>query len=112
MCRGGDLVELRAAAEWIASLPHRHKVIVAGNHDWAFAREPAAARALVGDAAIYLEDAGATIEGRQLWGSPWQPAFHDWAFNLPRGEALATVWRKIPPGLDILVTHGPPADAA
>lgn len=108
LCRGGELDELREAAAWIAALPHRHKVIVAGNHDWAFAREPAAARALLGGA-IYLEDGEATIEGLRFWGSPWQPAFHDWAFNLPRGEALAAVWRKIPPGLDVLITHGPPA---
>lgn len=108
LCRGGDLDELREAAAWIAALPHRHKVIVAGNHDWAFLREPAAARALLGGA-IYLEDGEATIEGLRFWGSPWQPAFHDWAFNLPRGEALAAVWRKIPPGLDVLITHGPPA---
>ena len=33
MCRRGDLDELREAAAWIHSLPHRHKVIVAGNHD-------------------------------------------------------------------------------
>ncbi len=46
MCRSGDLDELRGDAEWLRSLPHRHKVIVAGNHDWAFAREPDAARAL------------------------------------------------------------------
>ena len=108
LCRGGDLDELREVAAWIASLPHRHKVIVAGNHDWAFAREPAAARAALAGM-TYLEDSEATIEGMRFWGSPWQPAFHDWAFNLPRGTALAAVWAKIPAGIDVLVTHSPPA---
>jgi len=108
LCRGGELDELREAAAWLAELPHRHKIVVAGNHDWAFAREPAAARALLGGA-LYLEDAGAAIDGVRFWGSPWQPAFHDWAFNLPRGEPLAAVWRRIPPSIDVLVTHGPPA---
>jgi predicted phosphohydrolase len=108
LCRGGELDELREAAAWLAELPHRHKIVVAGNHDWAFAREPAAARSLLGGA-LYLEDAGATIEGVRFWGSPWQPAFHDWAFNLPRGEPLAAVWRRIPPSIDVLITHGPPA---
>lgn len=107
MCRHGDLAELRIAARWIGGLPHRHKVIVAGNHDWAFAREPGAARAMF-TGAHYLEDAEVTIEGMRFYGSPWQPAFHDWAFNVPRGAALAAVWAKIPRGLDVLITHGPP----
>jgi hypothetical protein len=107
MCRGGDLVELRAAAEWILALPHRHKVIVAGNHDWAFAREPGAARAMF-RGAHYLEDAELTLDGVRFYGSPWQPAFCNWAFNLPRGPELAAVWARIPHGLDVLVTHGPP----
>ena len=50
-----------------------------------------------------------TVEGLRIWGSPWQPWFYDWAFNLKRGEALAEKWELIPEGVDILVTHGPPA---
>jgi predicted phosphohydrolase len=107
MCRGGDLVELRTAADWINRLPHRHKVIVAGNHDWAFAREPGAARAMF-PAAHYLEDAELALDGVRFYGSPWQPEFCNWAFNLPRGPALAAVWAKIPRGVDVLITHGPP----
>jgi Calcineurin-like phosphoesterase len=107
MCRGGDLDELRGAVAWIASLPHRHKLIVAGNHDWAFAREPELARALLGDIA-YLEDSATTIEGFTIYGAPWQPAYNDWAFNLPRGAPLAEKWSSIPRGLDLLVTHSPP----
>jgi predicted phosphohydrolase len=110
LCRGGTLDELRAAAGWLAALPHAHKVVVAGNHDWALAREAAAARAILADAGVtYLEDKGAVIMGHRFWGSPWQPAFHDWAFNLPRGAPLAARWGLIPPGLDVLVTHVPPA---
>jgi len=107
LCRGGDLDELREAAAWIAALPHRHKIIVAGNHDWCFVHDPAAARALLGEM-HYLEDAELVLDGIRFYGSPWQPEFNDWAFNLPRGEAIAAVWRKIPAGLDVLITHGPP----
>ncbi|MBA3453790.1 MAG: metallophosphatase domain-containing protein [Deltaproteobacteria bacterium] len=107
LCRGGDLDELRGVAEWIAGLPHRHKIIVAGNHDWCFVHEPAAARGMLGNA-HYLQDAEVVIEGMRFYGSPWQPEFNDWAFNLPRGEAIAAVWRKLPAGLDVLITHGPP----
>ena len=31
-----------------------------------------------------------------------------WAFTLERGKALKEKWRKIPEGIDFLVTHGPP----
>jgi Icc-related predicted phosphoesterase len=83
------------------------KIVVAGNHDWVFVRDPQVARALLGEV-HYLQDEGLVLEGVSFWGSPWQPAYHDWAFNLPR-EQLAAVWRQIPAGLDVLVTHGPPA---
>jgi Icc-related predicted phosphoesterase len=108
LCRRGELDELRDAMTWIRGLPHRHKIVVAGNHDWALVREPAAARDLM-TGAIYLQDEIATVDGITVWGSPWQPEFNDWAFNLPRGPALAEIWNKMPVDLDILITHGPPA---
>jgi hypothetical protein len=43
-----------------------------------------------------------------IYGSPWQPEFCDWAFNLDRGEPCASKWAAIPDGLDVLITHGPP----
>jgi hypothetical protein len=63
---------------------------------------------LLGDGVIYLQDSEAVVEGVRFWGSPWQPEFHGWAFNLPRGEALAQKWALIPTGIDVLATHGPP----
>ncbi len=107
MCRRGDLEEIERAAAWIASLPHRHKIVIAGNHDWLFAEDPPAARAVFSQF-HYLEDSEVELEGLRFYGSPWQPEFNDWAFNLPRGEPLAAVWRKIPRGIDVLITHGPP----
>ena len=44
-----------------------------------------------------------------MWGSPWQPWFYDWAFNLQRGPEIRAKWDRIPAGVDVLVTHGPPA---
>jgi Icc-related predicted phosphoesterase len=108
LCRRGDLEELERAAAWLRALPYRHKIVVAGNHDWAFARQPAEARALLGPGVCYLEDRETSIDGLRFWGSPWQPAFGDWAFNLPRGAPLAEKWALIPAGIDVLVTHAPP----
>lgn len=107
LLRGGTLEELAGVAAWLRRLPHRHKVVVAGNHDGCFADARAAAVALLGDA-HYLEDSGVSLEGVRFWGSPWQPAYNDWWFNLPRGAPLAERWARIPDGVDVLVTHGPP----
>ena len=99
------LVDFR---RWLDELPHAHKIVVAGNHDVAFERAPEFAISLLGDDVTYLQDSGITIGGVNIWGSPWQPAFNDWAFNLPRGAALARMWNLIPDGTDVLITHGPP----
>jgi predicted phosphohydrolase len=103
----GRLAEIAAFDAWLAELPHPHKLVIAGNHDWAFQTQPEAARAALRHA-HYLQDSGLTIDGVSFWGSPWQPWFLDWAFNLPRGPALAERWAQIPPGTDVVITHGPP----
>ena len=100
--------EIRRFDRWLGTLPHAHKVVIAGNHDFLFEQDPAQARALITNA-LYLEDSEARIEGLRVWGSPWQPWFLDWAFNLVRGPDLAAKWALIPDGTDVLVTHGPPA---
>jgi len=107
MTRGGSLDELREVGAFLSALPHRHKIVVAGNHDWALFRQPDQALAALGDV-TYLRDAPAVVEGLRFWGSPWQPEFFDWAFNLPRGRALAERWALIEDDTEVLVTHGPP----
>lgn len=99
--------EIAAFGAFLARLPHRWKVVVAGNHDFLFQEQPERARELLGEV-CYLEDSGAELGGLRLWGAPWQPWFNDWAFNLPRGTALAEKWTHIPASLDVLVTHTPP----
>lgn len=108
LLRGGTLKELDKGAAFLASLPHPHKIFVAGNHDRCFEELAETSRERLPRSVTYLEDAETTIDGVRFWGSPWQPWFHDWAFNLRRGEALAAKWALVPEGIDVLVTHGPP----
>jgi predicted phosphodiesterase len=108
LTKRGTLLEIAAAGDWLRSLPHARKVVIAGNHDFGFEREPQAARAALGSGFDYLEDSGVVIDSVSFWGSPWQPWFFDWAFNLPRGERLAEKWALIPDDTRVLVTHGPP----
>ena len=108
-CNTGIERDVHKFAKWIDQLPHRWKVIVAGNHDWFFQKQPDLARAYMEPDVIYLQDSGCEIEGLKLWGSPWQPWFMDWAFNLPRkGAKLREKWNLIPLDTDILITHSPP----
>jgi predicted phosphodiesterase len=107
LVRDGKIEEFEPVAAWIRRLPFRHKVIIAGNHDGFFESDLKASQELLGDA-HYLQDAGIVLDGVHFWGSPWQPAYADWWFNLPRGISLAEKWRLIPTGVDVLITHGPP----
>lgn len=103
----GTLAEVAAFDAFLAELPHPHKLVVAGNHDFLFERSPSLARATLTHA-TYLEHATAEVCGLRVFGSPWQPWFHDWAFNLRRGAPLRERWAAVPEGLDLLITHTPP----
>ncbi len=104
----GTTEEIRRFNRWFSVLPHKCKIFVAGNHDWLFEREKSAARMLLDDGIIYLQDEAVEIDGLKIYGPPWQPRFFDWAFNLMRGPELAEKWVLIPDDIDILITHGPP----
>ncbi len=68
----GNLKAVAAFGAWIRALPHRYKVVIAGNHDWSFENAPAAARQALRDGEdglIYLQDSGVTLEGISFWGS-------------------------------------------
>lgn len=103
----GDAKDVSRFGRWLTQLPHKRKVVVAGNHDLALESRPEAA-ALLGAGVDYLFDSGVLIGNVKFWGSPWQPRFNNWAFNLDRGEPLREKWALIPKDLDVLVTHGPP----
>jgi Icc-related predicted phosphoesterase len=104
----GQVDEIIAFNEWFSGLPHKHKIFVAGNHDWLFETRPKYAQSLLAENIIYLQDSLIEIEGLKIYGSPWQPRFFDWAFNLNRGDEIAEKWKLIPNEVDILITHGPP----
>jgi Icc-related predicted phosphoesterase len=90
---------------WLEGVPARKIVGVAGNHDFIFQRAPQTVPANL--PWVYLQDSGHEWEGLRFWGTPWQPWFYDWAFNLYEPDLVAK-WALIPTGTDILVLHGPP----
>lgn len=107
MTNHGFIGEVEEFNKWLGTLPYEHKIVIAGNHDFCFEHTPALARQTLTNA-TYLQDESVEILGLKFYGSPWQPWFYDWAFNLKRGKALADVWAQIPLNTDVLITHGPP----
>jgi len=113
----GDMTNCRTARDvedfnaFLGRLPHKHKIVIGGNHDHQLARNPEKSKALL-SAGIYLQDEQVEVSGVKIYGSPWQPLFNDRAcdaFALQRGEPLRQKWDMIPDDVDILVTHTPPA---
>jgi len=102
--------------DWFNSLDnYTNKIVIAGNHDLMFEDDPMLAKDIISHYpnVTYLQDDLEVIgenysDSVKIWGSPWQPEFYNWAFNLPRmGWELQQKWDDIPLNTDILVTHGP-----
>lgn len=103
----GGVGEVQKCLDWLNKQPHEHIIAIAGNHDWAFQRNK---EELDLGRIKYLENSSVNIEGKNFYGSPVQPEFCDWAFNVARGPAIKKYWDMIPDAgqVDVLVTHGPP----
>ena len=92
---------------WLKEITRRNIGVVgiAGNHDFIFQNYP---QHLPPDLPwIYLQDDYEWIRGLKIWGTPWQPTFYDWAFNLDEDQ-LSEKWDLIPMDTDVIIVHGPP----
>jgi Icc-related predicted phosphoesterase len=93
---------------WFKKQNFRHKIFIAGNHDFYFEKAKAEElEQLIPKEIIYLNDSGTEIDGIKIWGSPITPWFYRWAFNRHRGEEIRKHWDLIPPDTNLLLTHGP-----
>ena len=107
----GSIEEIQAQLDWLKSLPHEHKVFIAGNHDKAFESEEERKK-LDWEGLIYLQDSSTEISfsnGRKfsIYGNPWTKKQGNWSFQYP--SATTDFWTsKIPIETDILITHMAP----
>jgi Icc-related predicted phosphoesterase len=90
---------------WLGELPHRHKVVVPGNHEF-FLEADLTKRSLLSNAIILINE-GIEIEGLRIWGSPVTPS-NGGAFGLSSSEDRRRTFAQIPTNTDVLITHGPP----
>jgi len=102
-------VEVRGFIDWYRSLPIKHKIFVAGNHDTSIEKRFVTKEDFEYHNIIYLENESITIDGIKIFGSPHTPTFgYGWAFNKDRTK-LDRIWRNIiDEDVDIVITHGPP----
>src|ERR1700722_2905947 len=107
MTCGRRYAEVQSFGKWFSEQPHKHKILVAGNHDRLMQRDLKLCLSEFKDV-HYLQDSNVVIDGIKFYGSPWQPWFYDWAFNVNRGPDIKKYWDKIQSNTDVLITHGPP----
>lgn len=97
---------------WAEQLPCLKVVLIAGNHDFYFAKYGKYIadndEAKISDKIIYLQDSSCYVEGLHIYGCPWCTGPAGWAFcpdeNL---NDVGVKYNKIP-NCDILLTHQPP----
>lgn len=124
LTKGGSFEELQDQLSWLQALPHRYKVVIAGNHDLLLDpgfvakfpdriyEEPGTSRSDLnwGDI-IYLNNTSKRLDflGRRslnIFGSPLTVQCGTWAFQYP---PIRSVWAgTVPDETDILLTHQPP----
>lgn len=132
----GLLKEFNVTMLWLYALPHKTKIIIAGNHDLSlhqqddwyqkhgneFSSQPLQDFEVIRDLVAgqrakdsgvrYVQDERITFQAKEggrewsLYGSPWSPEFCDWAFNYSRHDGKKLI--STFPKTDILLTHGPP----
>jgi len=90
-------------SDWLQKIQAKYVIGIGGNHDFILQENPRLAQNLPW---IYLQDTPIEIETIKIYGTPWTPIYHDWAFMKPEPE-LAEIYKQIPEGLDILLAHGP-----
>ena len=90
---------------WLGELPHRHKIVVPGNHEFFLEADPSK-RSLLSNASVLINEA-VQVEGLRIWGSPITPLYGG-AFGMSSAADRRRLYAHIPDDTDVLITHGPP----
>ncbi|ERS98924.1 hypothetical protein HMPREF1624_04117 [Sporothrix schenckii ATCC 58251] len=117
----GRPADLQAQLDWLASLPHPHKVVVCGNHDSWFDPAARVAKGMAADAPgprfaddmHYLQHEARTLQfanGRSLkvYGAADIPRCGPDSFSYQYDRSTPPWQGLIPSDVDILITHPPP----
>lgn len=105
-----DLIRFRTQLE---AIKHNYELIVfvPGNHDRIFEDSYFIAEQFLKETIPnlqVLDNRPYMFKGYKLYGSPDQPYFCNWAFNVKNPHGLYDIYSMIPDDTDILITHCPP----
>lgn len=100
----GTYREAKDFINWFGNLNHKHKILVAGNHDHIMGKNGSRQKKellnLMEEQGItYLENNSVEIENLKFYGTPYSKIQGDYVFNQEIPE--------IDQDTDILITHGP-----
>lgn len=95
---------IRDFNDWLGARPHPRKIVVPGNHDFAFEKQ--GGRDLITEAVVLINE-GFEVDGLRIWGSPVTP-MRGGAFGISAEQERTKIFARIPDDTDILITHGPP----
>lgn len=99
-------------ARWMGELPHRHKILCPGNHDFALQERPREAEALFREHGVRMIGGSVDVfelDGITFGGGPWMPLTRydpSWGYETPDDER-AVLWGRVKK-VDVLVSHTPP----
>lgn len=106
----GETHMVRDFHKWLNKQPAKHIISVQGNHEKAVEKNFSYFQDLAREQCPrvhFIDEGFVEVEGKNIWCSAITPWFHNWAWNRFPDEIIKH-WDKIPNGIDILVTHGPP----
>jgi Icc-related predicted phosphoesterase len=97
--------------KWLNKQPAKHKISVQGNHEKQVESNFAFSKQIAEEACLgvhFIDEGLVEVEGLKIWCTAITPFFRNWAWNRYSGEDIQKHWDRIPEGIDILVSHGPP----
>lgn len=122
----GEYEETKKFFDWFNSQPHKHKIIIPGNHEVAICsiKRKYAVEHEEYDKIMklinsykdinFLIDKEVVIDGVKFYGSPWcggdYVVMYRWGFYVQFEEMRKALFDKIPDDTDVLITHTPPYD--
>jgi len=93
--RFGRIDDVTDFNKWLQGLPHKHKIVVNGNHEHNAEWKGKVAEML--SSAVFLLDSEVTVMGVRIFGANFCWPMQD----------KNPVYSSIPPGVDIVIAHGP-----
>lgn len=115
----GKYEETKEFFDWFSKQPHKHKIVVPGNHEKEICpllQRPKRHQILEliksYDNVKFIIDESIVIDGVKFYGSPWCNGDYftmkRWGFYIENDEDRLAMFRKIPIDTDVLITHCPP----